>query len=57
MGAVSTKPEASTNSRPIPLSGLPGIFDDSASHLRGKVVGIYGILLVFNVQVAALGRD
>jgi high-affinity nickel-transport protein len=25
------------------------IFDDSASHLRGKVIGIYGILFLFNL--------
>jgi high-affinity nickel-transport protein len=49
MGAVSTKPELSSRPRRIPLTVLLGIFDDSASHLRGKVAGIYAILLVFNL--------
>jgi high-affinity nickel-transport protein len=49
MGAVPTKPEANSRRMHIPLHGLLGIFNDSPSHLRSKVVGIYGILLVFNV--------
>ncbi len=48
MGAVSTKPEESSRLTRIPLRGLLGIFNDSASHLRAKVVGIYGILFLFN---------
>ncbi|HEX8712333.1 MAG TPA: HoxN/HupN/NixA family nickel/cobalt transporter, partial [Terracidiphilus sp.] len=27
---------------------LPGLFDDASGNLRGKVVGVYGILLLFN---------
>jgi high-affinity nickel-transport protein len=30
------------------LQGLLSLFNDSPSHLRGKVIGIYGILFLFN---------
>jgi high-affinity nickel-transport protein len=48
MGAVTTKIAAKPRAGLLSLRGLFGIFDDSAHHLRGKVAGIYGILLVFN---------
>jgi high-affinity nickel-transport protein len=49
MGAVATKPAVSLLRRRAALMGLLGIFDDSASHLRAKVAGIYAILFVFNI--------
>ncbi|HUA01679.1 MAG TPA: HoxN/HupN/NixA family nickel/cobalt transporter [Candidatus Aquilonibacter sp.] len=32
-----------------PRSRLSGLFDDSADGLRGKILGIYGVLLLFNL--------
>jgi high-affinity nickel-transport protein len=49
MGAVSTKPESKSPLKRFPWRGLLGLFNDSPSHLRGKVIGIYGILFLFNV--------
>jgi high-affinity nickel-transport protein len=48
MGALSTKPEAASRPGRSPLQGLLSLFNDSPSHLRGKVIGIYGILFLFN---------
>lgn len=48
MGALSTKPEVRLSPQDSSLKGLLSIFDDSANHLRGKVIGIYGILFTFN---------
>jgi len=48
MGAAAATPEASSRQKRFPLRELLGIFNDSACHLRSKVIGIYGILLLFN---------
>jgi len=48
MGPRSTKPEASPRLKRLPLHGLLSLFNDSASHLRGKVIGVYGILFILN---------
>ncbi len=53
MGALSTKPELRSRPMRIPLTGLLGIFDDKASHLRGKITGIYFILFLFNIAAWA----
>ena len=54
---VPASPSASPPRYPVPKSLVPGasprpvlraLFDDAAGNLRGKVVGVYGILLLFN---------
>jgi high-affinity nickel-transport protein len=49
MAAASTKPAVSQRFSRSLGRRLLSIFNDSPSHLRGKVLSIYGILLVFNV--------
>ena len=49
MGGLSTKLEVSSRARYFSLRVLLSLFNDSASHLHSKVIGIYGILLIFNV--------
>ena len=36
---------------------LRTLFNDAAGNTRGKVLGIYGVLLVFNVGSVALGNS
>jgi high-affinity nickel-transport protein len=50
MGAASTKPAVSQRLGRSPWRRLLSIFNDSPSHLRSKVIGIYGILLIINVS-------
>jgi len=49
MGAVSMSSESKTTQKRLTWPGLLGIFNDSPDHLRSKVIGIYGILFLFNV--------
>ncbi|MGA3344097.1 MAG: HoxN/HupN/NixA family nickel/cobalt transporter [Terracidiphilus sp.] len=49
MGAVPAKPGAGPRLKRFPLHELLTLFNDSASHLLVKVIGIYGILFVFNL--------
>jgi len=48
MGTVSMKPESNSPLKQGSWRGVLGIFNDSPDHLRGKVIGIYGILFLFN---------
>ena len=48
MDELAAEPETDGTSRPVPWRVLRHLFDDAPANLRGKVIGIYGILFAFN---------
>ncbi len=49
MADLATEPEQDSASKRVKPRGLRSLFDDTPANVRGKVVGIYAILLAFNV--------